>query len=692
MYKRSPRFILDIKEKLMQLLKYMTLVTLLIVAPMYAQAAYKVVNGTIYHNNQPIPLFGVNWFGFETTDHVVHGLWDRGYKSMISQMKNMGFQAVRIPFCPETLQNVDVKTWLDPSKNPDLVGLKSLEILDKIIAELNVQQMYILLDHHRPDCLTISELWYTDNYTEEQWINDLVLVAERYKGVNYFMGIDLKNEPHGQATWGTGNINTDWNLAAERAYQAILAVNSDILIFVEGIQENPSCSFYPPHFWGENLAPQQCVPINIPSEKLVFSPHVYGPDVANPAYFNEPEFPDNMPTIWNAHFGYLVGVAIGEFGGQYGHSCSVDPQADPRGVLWENAIIDYFINKSICNFFYWSWNANSRDTCGILQDDWTSIWQDKYDNLQRLMMSCRSHFSFDNDVIIDFGPSYGIYVRLNNNSWVSLHSLSAKRMVTGDLDGNVQDEVIIDFGDTYGLWVRMNNSSWVQLHRLSAKSMVTGDLDNSGQDEVIIDFGDTYGLWIRMNNSSWTQLHSLSADSMVTGDLDGNGEDEVIIDFGETYGLWIRMNNSSWTQLHSLSAKIMVTGDLDNSGQDEVIIDFGDSYGLWIRMNNSSWTQLHNLSANSMVTADLDGNREDEVIIDFGDTYGLWIRMNNSSWTQLHSLSAKSMVTGDLDNSGQDEVIIDFGDSYGLWIRMNNSSWSKLHSLSAKSMVTTQIE
>jgi endoglucanase len=36
------------------------------------------------------------------------------------------------------------------------------------------------------------------------------------------------------------------------------------------------------------------------------------------------------------------------------------------------------------NFFYWSWNPNSGDTGGILQDDWQSVSLDKYNNLKRL--------------------------------------------------------------------------------------------------------------------------------------------------------------------------------------------------------------------------------------------------------------------------------------------------------------------
>ena len=242
--------------------------------------------------------------------------------------------------------------------------------------------MYILLDHHRPDCNAISELWYTNNYSETQWINDLVFVANRYKNLPYFIGVDLKNEPHGQATWGTGNNATDWNKAAERASAQILANAPDILIFVEGIAENPSCSNSGfGHFWGENLEPLACTPLNIPANRLVLSPHVYGPDVFDMPYFQTGDFPNNMPAIWNAHFGRFRNegytMAIGEFGGKYG-------RGNPRDRTWQNAFVSYLISKNIRDSFYWRWNANSGDTGGILQDDWTNIWQDKVDLLRRL--------------------------------------------------------------------------------------------------------------------------------------------------------------------------------------------------------------------------------------------------------------------------------------------------------------------
>ncbi len=357
-----------------------------------SSTGYRVSGGAVTYEGRKIALFGVNWFGAETQDHTVHGLWSRDYRDMIDQIKELGFTAVRLPFCPSTLDDVSTSgiSFYGSSGpiNQDLTGLKSLAVLDKVVLALDEAGIYILFDHHRPDCNAISELWYTSTYSETAWIADLVFVAKRYREISHFIGIDLKNEPHGAATWGRNNKDTDWDSAAERAAAAILDANPDILIFVEGIQDNAGdyCEDADNHWWGGNLAPFACAPLNIPSEKLVFSPHVYGPDVYAQPYFDDSDFPDNLPAIWDAHFGFLGArgytLAPGEFGGKYGHG------GDPDDKTWQNAIVDYFIDREICNFFYWSWNPNSGDTGGILKDDWISVWTDKVSNLKRLMAVC----------------------------------------------------------------------------------------------------------------------------------------------------------------------------------------------------------------------------------------------------------------------------------------------------------------
>ena len=47
------------------------------------------------------------------------------------------------------------------------------------------------------------------------------------------------------STWGSGNMSTDWNEAAQRVGNAILEVNSDWLLFIEGIgnTENNTTSY-----------------------------------------------------------------------------------------------------------------------------------------------------------------------------------------------------------------------------------------------------------------------------------------------------------------------------------------------------------------------------------------------------------------------------------------------------------------
>lgn len=369
--------------------RMMLLAAFLAVATLTATAGYRVQSGRIYDSsNQEIQLRGVNWFGFqETRDYIVHGLWKRNWRSQIKQMKNIGVNAVRLPFCPAVLQNEPVTKdgIINYNLNRELRYKKSLELFDLVVNELNNEHMYVLLDHHTPDCKTLTELWYLDTYTEQQWLDDLAFVAQRYKNLPYVIGVDLKNEPHGAATWGTG-LPTDWKLAAETAASRVLSVAPEMLIFVEGIEDNnqesvPPCSTGG-HWWGGNFEPMDCYPLNIPADRLVLSPHVYGPDVSNHTYFNDPSFPNNMPYWWDLHFGHFAPqypIVFGEFGGKYGHG-----GVGEKDILWQNKVVDYMIEKNMRSSFYWSWNPNSGDTGGILQDDWETLWDDKVALLHRL--------------------------------------------------------------------------------------------------------------------------------------------------------------------------------------------------------------------------------------------------------------------------------------------------------------------
>ena len=82
-----------------------------------------------------------------------------------------------------------------------------------------------------------------------------------------------------------------------------------------------------------------------------------------------------------------------------------------------------------------------------------------------------------------------MWVRYNNASWSNLNGVSAARFGVGNIDADAREELVADFGPTYGVWIYRNNTSWTQLHTLPSQDLIVGDLDGNGRGEVSIDFG-----------------------------------------------------------------------------------------------------------------------------------------------------------------------------------------------------------
>lgn len=311
-------------------------------------------------------LTGVNWFGLETPIFAPHGLWTRNWGDMLDQITATGFNAIRLPFSNELLKPASVPASIDFAKNPDLKGLNGLQVMDRIIEGAGRRRLAIILDRHRPTADAQSELWYTDRVSERQWIDDWTMLAIRYRSQPAVIGADLHNEPHGPATWGDGNPRTDWRMAAERAGNAILDVNPNWLIVVEGI-EHVGNDWY---WWGGNLQGARDHPVQLSRpDKLVYSAHDYGPGVYPQTWFQAPDFPNNLPSVWQRHWGWLKAqevapVLLGEFGGR---SVGQDPEG-----LWQHRLVD-FLKASGLSYTYWAWNPDSGDTGGILNDDWTTV-------------------------------------------------------------------------------------------------------------------------------------------------------------------------------------------------------------------------------------------------------------------------------------------------------------------------------
>ena len=338
-----------------------------------AGAGYWHTNGSqiLDANNQPVRIAGVNWFGMETANYAPHGLWTRDYKSMLDQIRAQGYNTVRLPYSNQLFDAGSTPNGIDfaNGKNAALQGLNGLQIMDKIIAYAGQVGLRVVLDRHRPDAGGQSALWYTNQYSEQRWLDDWKMLAQRYANNPTVIGADLHNEPHSPACWGCGDTNLDWRLAAERAGNAILSVNANWLIFVEGVDcVNGDCGW-----WGGNLKNASAYPVRLNvAQRLVYSAHDYPSTVYPQSWFNDPNYPNNLPALWDKDWGYLVKqniapVLLGEFGTKL---------QTPSDRQWLNQLTQY-IGVNNMHWTFWSWNPNSGDTGGILNDDWQSINADK---------------------------------------------------------------------------------------------------------------------------------------------------------------------------------------------------------------------------------------------------------------------------------------------------------------------------
>lgn len=338
-------------------------------------------NQILDSNNQPVRIAGINWFGMETSSFAPHGLWTRGYKPMLDQIKALGYNTLRLPYCNQLFDAGSTPNGIDFSQNTDLIGLNGAQIMDKLVAYCGQIGLRIILDRHRPDAGGQSELWYTAAYSETRWLNDWTALAARYNNNPTVVGADLHNEPHGNACWGCGDVNRDWRLAAERAGNAILAVNPNWLILVEGVESYNGDFFW----WGGNLMGAGSAPVRLNvANRLVYAPHDYPASVYPQTYFSAPDYPNNLPGIWDAHWGYLhknniAPVLLGEFG------TKLQTASDQ---LWLDNLVSYLgTGVNGINWTFWCWNPNSGDTGGILNDDWQTINFAKHNKLVPIQYS-----------------------------------------------------------------------------------------------------------------------------------------------------------------------------------------------------------------------------------------------------------------------------------------------------------------
>jgi len=331
-------------------------------------------------NDRQVRITGINWYGFESGNATVGGLYAQDYKSVLRTLKAQGFNAIRIPLSSQMIESPGTSLDIADTNgegpiNTDLIGLNSMQVLDRIVAYSGSLGLKVILDHHRSEAGNGAEengLWYTKNYPESAWIGDWTALASRYLGNSTVIGFDLHNEPHsvsgGGACWDCGGAN-DWHLAAERAGNAVLSVNPKLLVFVEGVDSYRGDSYW----WGGNLEGVQNSPVELAvAHQLVYSAHEYGPHESAQPWFTANTTYGSLSSTWSKHWAYIsqkkiAPVWLGEFGTTNIASDMQDDAAGSQGQ-WFQSLVAYLDADRNLNWSYWA--VNGEDNYGLLANSY----------------------------------------------------------------------------------------------------------------------------------------------------------------------------------------------------------------------------------------------------------------------------------------------------------------------------------
>lgn len=373
-------------------------------------------------------ITGANWFGFNCTENVFHGSW-YDVKGILEDIANHGINLIRVPISSELMVSWMNGTPLEVSSvtasnnppyhvcNPEFAGedgktpKNSWEIFQLIVGYCKEYGLKIMMDAHSPHSDNSGhswELWYGKGGVDTKaWIDSWVWLAKQFKNDDTILAFDLENEPHGKrgyddacpeqmARWDDTTLENNWKHAAETCGKAILDVNPNLLIMVEGIEQYPKTeknyTFETPDvwgasgdaspwygaWWGGNLRGVKDYPINFGSDdlndQLVYSPHDYGPSVYNQTWFDK-DFTTQtlLDDYWYDTWAYIddqhiAPLLIGEWGGHMDGG---------KNQHWMELLRDYMVENHI-NHTFWCINPNSGDTGGLIGNDWATWDKDKY--------------------------------------------------------------------------------------------------------------------------------------------------------------------------------------------------------------------------------------------------------------------------------------------------------------------------
>ena len=377
-------------------------------------------------NGNVVRLTGANWFGYNCGERILHGLWSADIREAIKSCADRGINILRIPISTELLlewkdgkaeKAGNFSNSPDWTFNPDLVNedgtaMNTLQVMDKLMEICKEYGVKVLIDCHSAladNSGHVYPMWYNTEagITTEDWIEGWKFIVERYKNDDTFIAADLENEPHGKrdeteyAKWDNSEDINNWKYAATQCAEEILKINPNMLILVEGIEQNPKEGYtyddeaiktnegyvnYEGAWWGGNLRLVGDNPIEFENnpqwnQQIMYSPHDYGPSVYNQTWFDK-DFTEQtlLDDYWYDAWAYLVEedispLLMGEWGGH---------MDDGKNEKWLNLLAEYMNKKNISHTF-WCLNPNSGDTGGLWDSSFTVWDEEKYALMEKTL-------------------------------------------------------------------------------------------------------------------------------------------------------------------------------------------------------------------------------------------------------------------------------------------------------------------
>lgn len=317
-------------------------------------------------------LASINWYGASDELFVPSGLDIQHRETIAETIRNLGFNSVRLPYADEmVITNPEIMPHL-LTANPDLVGLRALDIFEAVVDTLTDAGIAVIINNHITSatwCCGADPCdagWTNDHLgplcrvqqTEEGWIQNWETIMDRFVGNSLVIGADLRNEVRG--LWGTMPWEK-WATAAEMAGNRLLKMNPDWLIVVGGTES------------GNDLSGVERRPVELDfDDRVVYSAHVYawsgwGSYDGRYSKRSYASFVKSMRHNW-AYLveGNLAPVWIGEFGA---------PEHPGQGDAhyWKNLL--RYLKAIDADFGYWAINPrkpkeNSKETYSLVEDDW----------------------------------------------------------------------------------------------------------------------------------------------------------------------------------------------------------------------------------------------------------------------------------------------------------------------------------